>query len=213
MKCVFCAAPMPKSGLVCDYCNKRNPLNLSSLKYTEHTADDSPKLTCSVCETHMSQINVGIAEDILIHNCKECDGVFVTEENLQKTIKHHIGVLQIVDYGMLRFILDNPRHESNNDTKYKDCPICKQRMRKLNYASVSGVLVDRCLEHGVWLDSGELQQLFEWKSTFASLKQQEIQDGRVKILKVHNKDRKYSRDAVHNPFENFLIWVLGAGMV
>jgi Zn-finger nucleic acid-binding protein len=214
MKCIYCGAAMPPSGLICDYCGKRNPLNLTSLKekqlMTEQTA---PKLTCSLCKTEMDQINVGIAEDILIHRCSECDGVFVTEENLQKTIKHHVGVVQVVDYRTLRFILDHPRHENDTNTAYKQCPVCHERMRKLTYAAVSGVLVDRCIEHGVWLDSGELQQLFEWKSVAVSLHKQQVAEGRAKVLHHNTKERRYTKDITHDPFEQFLTWLFGAGMV
>ena len=161
----------------------------------------------------MDQINVGIAEDIIIHRCAECDGVFVGDEALEKTIKHHVGVLQVVDYTTLRFILDHPRHENSTNLAYKQCPVCNERMRKLNYASVSGVLVDRCLEHGVWLDSGELQQLFEWKSAAISLHRKEVAEGRARVLHRNTKERKYTKDITRDPFENFLVWLFGAGMV
>jgi len=205
---------MPKNGLVCEYCGKRNPLNLTALKEVKTVTESTdPKLTCSLCDTEMEQINVGIAEDILIHRCKVCDGVFVTEENLQKTIKHHVGVLQVVDYSTLRFILDHPRHDKDTNSLYKQCPVCQEKMRKLTYAAVSGVLVDRCVAHGVWLDSGELQQLFEWKSTAISLHQQEVAKGRAKVLHHNTKERKYTKDTSRDPFEHFLFWLFGAGMV
>jgi len=205
---------MPENGLVCEYCGKRNPLNLTALKEIKIVMDSiHPKLTCSLCDVEMEQINVGILEDILIHRCRECDGVFVTEEDLQKTIKHHVGVLQVVDYSTLRFILDHPRHGKDTNSIYKHCPICQERMRKLTYASVSGVLVDRCMAHGVWLDSGELQQLFDWKSTTISLHRQQVAEGRAKVLHHNTKDRKYTKDITHDPFERFLTWLFGAGML
>jgi len=35
-----------------------------------------------------------------------------------------------------------------------NCPICKLPMSK---DSLNGIIVDRCLSHGVWLDKGELE--------------------------------------------------------
>jgi Zn-finger nucleic acid-binding protein len=35
-------------------------------------------------------------------------------------------------------------------------------MLRLNYQGKSGVIIDRCKEHGYWLDSGELRQIMEW---------------------------------------------------
>ena len=213
MKCIYCAAPMPKRGLVCDYCGRRNPLNLSALeKISFSKSRAAVPLNCLSCETEMEQINVGIAEEIIIHRCATCDGVFISEEDLQHTIRHQIGVVHKIDYSILRFILDNPRQEYGIDTDYRHCPVCAKRMSKTIYAAVSGVMIDRCLEHGVWLDSGEMQQLFEWKSAYASLKQKELKEEGVKILKG-STERKYTKDTNRNPVDHFLTWIFGGGMV
>lgn len=42
--------------------------------------------------------------------------------------------------------------------------------------SHSGVIIDRCKEHGVWLDGGELGHLFEWMKAGGKLLQQERQE-------------------------------------
>jgi hypothetical protein len=38
------------------------------------------------------------------------------------------------------------------------CPICNKFMMK---EDVEGIIIDRCKEHGVWLDKGELKELRE----------------------------------------------------
>ena len=211
MKCVYCGAPMPAKGLICDYCGRRNPLNMSALgEFDSFKKKEVPSLTCLDCKVEMEQINVGIAEDIIIHRCPDCDGVFISEEDLEETIRHQTGVVHKVDFGILRFILDNPRQAHGTDTAYRHCPVCTKRMNKAIYAAVSGVLIDRCLEHGVWLDSGEMQQLFEWKSTYASLKRKEIEEG-VKVLKG-STTHKYTSDVTRNPVDHFLTWLFGGGM-
>lgn len=43
--------------------------------------------------------------------------------------------------------------------KYRDCPRCAQVMRRSNFGTISGVIVDECLQHGVLLDPGELQAI------------------------------------------------------
>lgn len=213
MSCIYCGAPMPKRGLVCDFCGQRNPLNLSALEKIRFSKDrGGVLLDCPACKLEMERINIGIAEDIVIHRCSQCDGMFIGEECLEITIKHQTGVVHKVDYSVLRFILDNPRQEHDAGREYRNCPVCAKRMNKAIYAAVSGVLVDRCLDHGVWLDSGELQQLFEWKSTYASLKRNEIEKGEVKVLRG-STNRKYTKDTNHNPVDHFLTWIFGGGMV
>jgi Zn-finger nucleic acid-binding protein len=45
---------------------------------------------------------------------------------------------------------------------YRRCPVCGQFMLRTNYARRSGVIVDRCHEHGIWFDHGELAGLLQW---------------------------------------------------
>lgn len=35
-------------------------------------------------------------------------------------------------------------------------------MNRLNYSKCSGVIIDRCIEHGVWLDGGELEKIYHF---------------------------------------------------
>ena len=42
---------------------------------------------------------------------------------------------------------------------YIKCPECSQMMNRFNFAKVSGVIVDECRTHGVWLDSDELGKI------------------------------------------------------
>ncbi len=213
MKCIYCGAPMPKRGLVCDYCGRRNPLNLSALeKISFGKSRATVSLHCPSCEVEMEQIDIGVGEEIIVHRCAACDGVFISEEDLQHTIRHQTGVVHKIDYSILRFILDNPRQEYEADAAYRHCPVCAKQMSRTIYAAVSGVMIDRCLEHGIWLDSGEMQQLFEWKSAYASLKQKELKEGGTKRLKG-SSERKYTKDTNRNPVDHFLTWVLGGGMV
>ncbi len=39
---------------------------------------------------------------------------------------------------------------------YKKCPICSVEMIEVEF---EGILIDKCEDHGVWLDKGELQKL------------------------------------------------------
>ena len=41
----------------------------------------------------------------------------------------------------------------------RPCPRCGRDMQKLTYAEYSGIVMDSCAEHGVWLDAGELERI------------------------------------------------------
>jgi Zn-finger nucleic acid-binding protein len=41
------------------------------------------------------------------------------------------------------------------------CPTCEGDMERLEFAAISGVVIDVCPDHGVWLDAGELERIIE----------------------------------------------------
>jgi Zn-finger nucleic acid-binding protein len=46
--------------------------------------------------------------------------------------------------------------------QYIRCPHCDMVMNRQNWEQRSGVVVDWCLTHGIWLDGGELQRMRGW---------------------------------------------------
>lgn len=58
------------------------------------------------------------------------------------------------------------------------CPICSKMMNRVNFGAKSGVVVDVCKDHGVWLDGGELRHLAEWMKAGGKLLDQERQEER-----------------------------------
>jgi len=207
MQCVYCGAPLPKRGLICQYCGQRNPLNLSVLEKINFSMDRSTvNLDCPDCKIETEVINIGLAEDMYIHRCRKCDGIFLSEKTLEDAIRHQLGVVHKVDYSLLRFILDNPRQTRENDQTFRFCPVCNRRMSKGNYAAISGVIIDKCSEHGIWLDSGELQQILEWKTTYMSLKQKELQE--KKIDKISQKSTiKETKNETKSILSRFIEWL------
>ena len=45
---------------------------------------------------------------------------------------------------------------------YRPCPECGKLMSRLNYAGRSGIVIDVCRPHGVWLDRDEIRQIIEF---------------------------------------------------
>jgi hypothetical protein len=46
--------------------------------------------------------------------------------------------------------------------RYRRCPVCADVMLRVNVARISGVIVDRCNEHGTYFDVDELHQLVQF---------------------------------------------------
>jgi Zn-finger nucleic acid-binding protein len=43
--------------------------------------------------------------------------------------------------------------------RYRRCPLCQEAMARVNFARVSGVIVDVCRPHGAFLEAGELARI------------------------------------------------------
>lgn len=207
MRCKFCSAPLPRKGLICDYCGQRNPLNLGILSKVDIEENNS-KYDCPVCHIPMENINIGLKKRVLIPRCRECDGVFVSEDIMERLLKTQNFRKEDFDHLLLRFVQDNPRHKQENIVRYRQCPVCNKTMQRINYRAISGVIVDRCLPHGVWLDGGELRQLFEWKKVGGSTKEKHKTTVAVKIPSS-TRYRNSEPEPLFDPVGNFLTWLFG----
>jgi Zn-finger nucleic acid-binding protein len=98
---------------------------------------------------------------IVLKYCKNCDGMLIEEEDFEKLISYNVDPLSTFNPYYLRFIHDHPR-DNRKKSHLHSCPICKEAMSIINYKKQSGVILDICEEHGIWLDGGELQQIIEW---------------------------------------------------
>lgn len=50
--------------------------------------------------------------------------------------------------------------------RFRACPVCGVTMEKDVWKFGSGVVVDSCGEHGVWVDAGELERLEAWSEAW-----------------------------------------------
>lgn len=52
-----------------------------------------------------------------------------------------------------------PITHSGEPVRYRPCPSCGRMMNRVNFAKISGTVVDVCKGHGTFLDSGELHRI------------------------------------------------------
>lgn len=158
-KCTSCSAPLPPSGIICKYCGTRNDIDLNENSKTINLRPDLNR-TCPVCKTGLNTINVGEKLPLYIERCDSCYGVFFDTNELEEMIKYTVKGSRNVDLKKLFQITENPRYV--DIIVYRNCPVCEKKMNRKNFMGQSGVITDICMEHGLWLDSGELRQIMEW---------------------------------------------------
>ena len=166
-RCKSCSAPL--KGVFCDYCGTRNNVDLAHFKPLN--IRPGQVRPCPVCHTAMSTIDVGKKVPFLIERCESCYGLFFDKHELDTMIEMSVKGSRNVDLKLLQELTENPRYV--DVVAYRKCPVCSKFMNRRNFGGRSGVIMDECAEHGLWLDPGELKQIFEWVKAGGLTKQQE----------------------------------------
>lgn len=113
-------------------------------------------IDCPECGGKTSVVPLcGIEFDV----CSECGGAWFDRTELDRFAE---GVADESVRAEAREILALPSPgpaSRTTEVRYLDCPICRMRMMRRNYKTVSGVIVDACDPHGCFLEREDLVHL------------------------------------------------------
>jgi len=166
--CGYCGASVVRDArelsLICPQCHARNPRSSRFCTACGLGFDPEPvkiegvELPCPCCGGLMPVRPVG---GIGINECGSCGGLWVPGDRLDDLIGRALEARsgpRPAGPGARR-----PRVSGANPARqqvhYRKCPVCEAFMQRRNFRRCSGVIVDRCHEHGTWLDADELEQI------------------------------------------------------
>lgn len=176
--CTNCSAPLPPDSIQCTYCGSRNDTDLAGVHYFTTHELESERI-CPRCTVPLQTIDLTINGSFLIERCGQCLGLFFDPNELETVLAATVANIFTINRGQLDSI--NAQAKSDYGVSYIKCPVCSSIMNRVSFGVKSGVVVDRCREHGVWLDGGELRHLFEWMKAGGKLLQQEREEERQRI--------------------------------
>jgi Zn-finger nucleic acid-binding protein len=163
--CDYCGAGIvqvaDRGSLICPECYARN---LDDARFClgcgvafdpQSPRSTLSELRCPCCECWMSSREVGGLE---IHECPKCYGLWAPEDRFDSLVDRAAAAARDQD---IEKQVVAPRVEGGNPTaspvEYRRCPVCDALMNRRNFQRRSGVIIDRCHEHGTWLDAHELE--------------------------------------------------------
>lgn len=160
-QCAHCNAPLPHGQIRCKYCGAANDIDLSGRHhYTTH-APETPR-PCPACQTALQTLNIGKGNlPFYIERCAQCQGLFFDPGELDALVRETVQGVYSIDPLRLAALRENAPAEPER-IQYRPCPVCHKLMNRQNFGERSGIIIDRCREHGVFLDAGELQRVFQW---------------------------------------------------
>lgn len=197
--CANCGAPLPPDSLICSFCKTRNDIDLKGLYKHDKVKPESTRI-CPRCNISMRTIDLKLEGAYLIERCEDCFGLFFDPGELEALLDKSVANVYRIDYAQIDD-LNKMKRSEDYPVAYLKCPVCAKLMNRVNFGTRSGVIVDTCKEHGVWLDGGELRQLMEWMKAGGQIlhHQIELEKERQKRMEV---ERKLREQAAANPGAN-----------
>ncbi|MBF0111700.1 MAG: zf-TFIIB domain-containing protein [Desulfamplus sp.] len=192
-KCINCAAPLPSNSVECQYCGSRNDTDLRGLHDFTTEEPDSQRI-CPKCNISLQTIDLKVDGKFLIERCEQCFGLFFDTGELEALLE--LSVKHVYDINMKKLDNINMAMTPKDATKvvYIKCPVCSNFMNRVSFGAKSGVIIDKCKEHGVWLNAGELRHLFEWKKAGGKLLHEQREAEKRELEKKEQKRREEERE-------------------
>lgn len=189
MDCLNCAAPLPAKSAKCGHCGTLNDVDLRTVHRSVASTAASDR-TCPRCETLMESVDLGIDGGFFIERCDRCLGLFFDPGELEHVLSVSVEDVHEVDRERLHVMIAEEYADTPKPVKYIKCPVCGALMNRRIFGAQSGVIVDGCRHHGVWLDGGELAQIVKWAKAGGR-----ILDAEAKERDIKNEKRKKRLDA------------------
>lgn len=161
MKCVQCGAPLNGKSIKCHSCGAMNDRDLRAL-HRELGRETASDRKCPRCDILMKSVDLGIDGVFYIERCDRCLGLFFDPGELDRVVEVSTCPPEEPDVERLAGMVEETFVGRRRGVRYAKCPVCGKFMNRKRHGSMSGVIVNVCRDHGVWLDGGELAQIVRW---------------------------------------------------
>jgi Zn-finger nucleic acid-binding protein len=177
VSCPSCFALMFAGAAFCEKCGAKRA----------RVTDDDAATPCPGCKNGMRRIAVG---ELSLLECGECDGVWVDADVFERLCADRDSQSAIVHQLSARGAARAAR------VQYRPCPRCGKMMNRVNFARLSGTVVDVCRGHGTFLDAGELHAIvtFILGGGLERTRERRREESREEERKLLDAQRKERRD-------------------
>ena len=171
-RCTTCFALSPRDAERCVRCGALLPAE----------ALRAAAGSCPDCRQALVSRLAGV---VVFSECACCGGLFLGQEAVDAVAKD-AGTRERV-----RAFDATPRGAPEPGFHYRPCPVCRKLMNRSNYGGGSGVIVDVCGPHGVFLDRGEPTKIVDFieKGGWDRLKKREKQRMEEEVSALESRKR------------------------
>lgn len=139
----------------CEHCGKRINVKTKTCPFCAGRIKERVAQRTAVCPRCEVRLNIHvIPEDQEEYDiCPRCGGLWLDRGEFHRATRKKNAYRSEEKRG------EYYRGALRDPLKYIPCVRCGQRMNRKNFSRISGVIIDECRSHGVWLDSGELEKI------------------------------------------------------
>jgi len=109
------------------------------------------------CPACGGELELHYSKGVDIHRCRRCLGLWLGPEDLDQMIIAPEDDESVTAADVQRKM--GGVRPPAGEVVYRRCPACRTTMRRRNFADCSGVIVDECTRHGMFLDPGEYEAI------------------------------------------------------
>ena len=148
LRCPCCLERMPERAKFCGACGARIE--------AQRVWTLESEVRCPRCKDLMEARPL---HSTTVIECLACHGMWVSPKCFERLCVWAEG-----RSAATRYLFEKPAPivRVNDEVKYLPCLICDDFMIRKNYAMKSGIIIDVCRNHGVWLDNGEARRVIEF---------------------------------------------------
>ena len=177
MDCISCGGPLDPKSNVCKFCGTANDMDLRALHQGYRQGAQTERI-CPLCDVPLHSLNLGGDEEFVIERCEKCLGLFFNPNELEALVDASISHVYNIDHERMAKLIEEEGAEKPRPVSYIKCPECRRLMNRKVFGVRSGVAVDVCRDHGVWLDAGELGRILKWAKAGGLLHTKEREEQR-----------------------------------
>ena len=207
LNCPNCGGAVASDKIRCQFCGSRLKtvgcpacfgLMFLGSKHCSHCGvkavqaeviDETKAGECPRCKIKLNLLQI---DETTLRECRKCDGVWAGVETFE-----NICADREKQSAVLGFIAKKEPQTPLAKITYVPCPDCGQLMNRSNFASSSGVIIDLCKQHGVWLDADELPKIIEFINSGGMARAREKEKISIEEQRSHLRDEQ-RRQAVQD---------------
>jgi len=200
LRCPSCGAPATAGDRACAHCGSLLSTRRCAVCFALSPRDAERCVRCGAllpaeklrpaagaCPDCRQPLVARVAGVVGFSECARCGGLFLGQEAFEAvakdaTTRERVRAFDATPRGMA---------EPEPGFHYRPCPVCRKLMNRSNYGGGSGVIVDVCGPHGVFLDRGELTKIVDFleKGGWERVKKREKERMEEEISALESRKR------------------------